>query len=437
MSSLAVVGLQWGDEGKGKIVDVLSEFYDIVVRFQGGSNAGHTVISDGTIHKFRILPTGAVRGKTVVIGNGVVVDPAILLDEIRSLESNNIPVDLVLSDRAHIITPYHIQIDGLLEETKGSSRVGTTKRGIGPTYADKISRVGLRICDLLGASRQDAWSRFEKITRLRVEQLYGKSLARPPTEVFGLLSEMINQLSPYVADAGLFLTTALNSGKRVLFEGAQGTLLDIDHGTYPYVTSSNCVSGAAATGAGVPPTLIERVLGITKAYVTRVGSGPFPTELTDDTGRLIQEQGGEFGTVTGRPRRCGWLDLVALKYATRLNGAELLAVTKVDVLSGLESVKVATAYEIDGTEVSSLPASSTELSRATPIYEELPGWERLSPREWRRLDSAGLDEMPPNLREYLSLIEKITGSKVAVVSTGPDRSDTLLVPGVSNALIDA
>ncbi|MCF2136416.1 MAG: adenylosuccinate synthase [Candidatus Thorarchaeota archaeon] len=435
MVNLVAVGLQWGDEGKGKIIDTLSGHFDIVARFQGGSNAGHTVVTDGITYKFRIIPTGAVRGKTVVIGNGVVVDPAILLDEIMALEQGGIKVDLVLSERAHVITPFQIQIDGLMEEAKGASRVGTTKRGIGPTYADKISRIGLRVGDIHNDDR-NAWGQFEKATLSRIEKQYGAEPVKPPTEVFESLSEIMHKLAPYISDSGAYLRAAIQSGKNVLFEGAQGTLLDIDHGTYPYVTSSNCVSGAAATGTGVPPTALDHILGVTKAYTTRVGAGPFPTELSDDVGQRIQEQGGEFGTVTGRPRRCGWLDIVALRYAVQLNGAEFLAVTKVDVLSGIDPLKFAVAYEIEGVEISDFPVSIHKLQQVTPIYEELPGWKEFSSEDWTRMAKAGYDDLPSALREYLSVIERYTGSKIAIVSTGPSRTDTLFRPEVSDLFTD-
>ena len=431
MATLAAVGLQWGDEGKGKIIDVLSEYYDIVVRFQGGSNAGHTVIIGDKTFKFRIMPSGAVRGKTVVIGNGVVVDPRILLTELGDLERNGLPVNLVLSERAHIITPYHIQIDGLIEEAKGSSRVGTTKRGIGPTYADKISRIGLRVCDLL-YDPTHAWDQFERLTNERITRLYGASYVRSPDEVFQDLTTMVDKLAPYVADTGHFLVDAMQSDKHILLEGAQGTLLDVDHGTYPYVTSSNCVSGAAATGSGIPPTSIDAVLGISKAYVTRVGAGPFPTEIEGDTGVQIQERGGEFGTVTGRPRRCGWLDLVALKYATRLNGADYLAITKIDVLSGINPLKVCVAYDIDGTETTRFPATSGQLNQVTPVYEELSGWDDFSSADWSRMKTDGYDSLPSEIHEYLAYIEQYTGSRVAIISIGPARTDTIMVPDVAD-----
>ena len=420
--SLVVVGLQWGDEGKGKIVDVLSENFDIVVRFQGGSNAGHTVIIGDLTYKFRIMPTGAVRGKKVVIGNGVVVDPHVLLEEIAALSQSDVDVDLLISDRAHLITPYQIQIDELRETTKGEKMIGTTKRGIGPTYSDKVSRVGVRFCDFTDANI-DQWTMLESTSLAQIENVHGTIVEEPTASSHKAFSSIVEKLLPYVGDSGEFIEAEMDSGKRVLFEGAQGTLLDIDHGTYPFVTSSNCVSAAAATGTGVSFSRLESVLGICKAYQTRVGTGPFPTELEDDVGQQIRESGNEYGTVTGRPRRCGWLDLVALKYAVRLNGCEYLALTKVDVLTGIDPLKVCVAYEIDGSETTRYPASSQKLSRAVPVYEEIAGWSEeitVSP------GSNDIDDLPKQLQKYISLIEGSTGSMVTMVSVGPDRSDTLV-----------
>jgi len=427
MGNLVVVGLQWGDEGKGKIVDVLSENFDIVTRFQGGSNAGHTVIIGADIFKFRLMPTGAVRSKKVVIGNGVVVDPFILVHELEQLTSAGLDIDLLVSDRAHFITPFHIRIDGLQENAKGDQKIGTTKRGIGPTYADKISRIGVRASDLLDSINSHQWKVLEETSTSRIQELHQSEVGEITQKSLDDYSKVLKQVVPLVGDASEFLNSAIDSGQRVLFEGAQGTLLDIDHGTYPFVTSSNCVSAAAATGSGVSPTKIGSILGIAKAYITRVGAGPFPTELDDATGAILRTRGSEFGTVTGRPRRCGWLDLVALKYAVRVNGAEYLAVTKIDVLNGLESLKVCVGYEIDGTELNTIPASSTTYSKVTPIYEELDGWSDL-PEISDETDT--FSSIPDALMDYLQKIETWTGSKVAILSLGPDRADTIQVPGV-------
>ena len=421
--NLVVVGLQWGDEGKGKIVDVLSENFDIVVRFQGGSNAGHTVIVDGVTHKFRILPTGAIRGKRVVIGNGVVVDPVILVQEMETLTNKGVNIDLLISDRAHLITPYQIQIDGLQEAAKGRKKVGTTKRGIGPTYADKVSRIGVRFCDFIGA-KNEQWEILESMSKSSIEKVHESTIANTDSASKKLFSTFVQKLLSYVGDCGEYLESEMNLGKRVLFEGAQGALLDIDHGTYPYVTSSNCVSAAASTGTGISFSRLGSVLGISKAYLTRVGTGPFPTELEDDIGEKLRERGKEYGTVTGRPRRCGWLDLVALKYAIRLNGCEYLAITKTDVLTGIDPLKVCIAYEINGTETRTFPASAEVLSEAIPVYKEIDGW---SEDIQVPADQEGLKGLPDQLQKYLSLIIESTGSKIALVSIGPDRAETVLL----------
>ncbi|TFG29765.1 adenylosuccinate synthase [Candidatus Thorarchaeota archaeon] len=426
MENLVVVGLQWGDEGKGKIVDVLSENFDIITRFQGGSNAGHTVIIGDAVFKFRLMPTGALRGKKVVIGNGVVVDPFVLLQELESLRSAGFNIDLLVSDRAHFITPYHIQIDQLQENAKGNQKIGTTKRGIGPTYADKISRIGVRASDLLTSLDNPQWKILAETSTSRIQELHHEKIEDSTLKSLDAYSETMKQIAPFVGDTSEYLNSAIDAGKRILFEGAQGTLLDIDHGSYPFVTSSNCVSAAASTGTGVAPTKLDSVLGITKAYMTRVGAGPFPTELQDATGEALQARGGEFGTVTGRPRRCGWLDLVALKYAVRLNGAKYLAVTKIDVLTGLNPLKVCVGYEIEGTELKTIPASSVEYSKAIPIYEELSGWSELP----KVSDSDAYSSIPTTMLDFLKKIESWTSSKVAIISQGPDRADTILVPDV-------
>ncbi|TFG99094.1 adenylosuccinate synthase [Candidatus Thorarchaeota archaeon] len=427
MSNLVVIGLQWGDEGKGKIVDVLSENFDIVTRFQGGSNAGHTVIIGEDVFKFRLMPTGAVRGKKVVIGNGVVVDPFVLVQEIEQLQSMGLTFDLLVSDRSHFITPFHILLDELQEKEKGNQKIGTTKRGIGPTYADKISRIGVRACDLINGMNATQWKILDETSSSRIQRLHEAEVDENTEKLLNDYSQALKQIMPLVGDASDFLNNAIDSGQRILFEGAQGTLLDIDHGTYPFVTSSNCVSAAASTGTGVSPKMLGSILGITKAYLTRVGAGPFPTELDNDTGEYLRTRGGEFGTVTGRPRRCGWLDIVALKYAVRVNGAEYLAVTKIDVLTGLDSVKVCVGYDIDGTEVKTIPASSETYSKVSPIYEQLDGWSEL-PGISGNPDP--YSSLPDSMMNYLGKIEKWTGSKVAIVSMGPDRADTIQVPGV-------
>ncbi len=427
MQNLVVVGLQWGDEGKGKIVDVLSGNFDIVTRFQGGSNAGHTVKIDENVFKFRLMPTGAVRGKKSIIGNGVVVDPLILNNEIEQLRKAGLNIDVVISDRSHFITPYQILIDELEEKTKGNLLVGTTKRGIGPTYADKVSRIGIRASDIADLYDSSEWKIFEGSSRSKINRLYDSSIDATAKTQLHEFKEVLLKIMPFIGDSSEVLNSAIESGKRVLFEGAQGTLLDIDHGTYPYVTSSNCVSAAASIGTGVPPTKLGSILGIVKAYLTRVGTGPFPTELDDETGQMIRDKGGEFGTVTGRPRRCGWLDLVALRYAVNLNGTHYLAITKADVLTGINPLKLCVAYDIDGSEVRTVPANSSTYASARPIYEEVEGWSEL-PHITQDPDI--YTQLPDALHSYIKKIETWTKSKVAILSLGPDRAETIIIPDV-------
>jgi adenylosuccinate synthase len=425
MQNLVAIGLQWGDEGKGKIVDVLSDNFDIVVRFQGGSNAGHTVKIGEDIFKFRLMPTGAVRGKVSVIGNGVVVDPIILNNEIEHLRNAGLDIDIMISDRSHLITPYQIIIDGLQEMARGDLKVGTTRRGIGPTYADKVSRIGIRATNIENLFGSSEWQIIEEISESKISKLYNTTIDEASKTQLKEFIEALLKIKPYVSDCSEFLNSAIDSGKRVLFEGAQGTLLDIDHGTYPFVTSSNCVSAAASIGTGVSPIKLDSILGIAKAYLTRVGAGPFPTELEDNIGKMIRDRGAEYGTVTGRPRRCGWLDLVALRYATNLNGTQYIALTKADVLTGINPLKLCVAYDIDGTEVRTVPANSSAYAHARPIYEEMEGWAEL-PKITHSSDT--YSKLPDAMHSYIQKIEKWTKSKVAILSIGPDRSETIIIP---------
>ena len=427
LQNLVVVGLQWGDEGKGKIVDVLSENFDIVSRFQGGSNAGHTVKIGEDIIKFRLMPTGAVRGKKSVIGNGVVVDPIILNHEMEQLEKSGLHIDLLISDRAHLITPYQIMIDKLQEMARENMQVGTTKRGIGPTYADKVSRTGLRATDIANLQDSKEWRMLNESSESKINKLYDSTLDATTETQLREFQDTILKIMPFIGDCSEFLNSAIDSGKRVLFEGAQGALLDIDHGTYPFVTSSNCVSAAASIGTGVPLTKLDSILGIAKAYLTRVGTGPFPTELGDVTGQMMRDRGAEYGTVTGRPRRCGWLDLVALRYAAKLNGAQYLAITKADVLTGINPLNLCIAYDIDGSEVTTIPANSSIYARASPIYEEVEGWSELPQIT---LDPDIFSKLPDAMHSYIKKIEKWAKSKVAILSLGPDRAETVIVPDV-------
>ena len=425
MSNIVIVGTQWGDEGKGKVVDLLASGADLVVRFQGGNNAGHTLVVNGEETICHLIPSGILhKGKKCLIGNGVVVDPAVLLEEIQTLMERGIsvsPDNLALSEKAHLIMPYHKAIDLAREAAKNKDKIGTTGRGIGPCYEDKVGRTGIRAIDLLEPQILE-----EKIrTNLREKNFYlTKFLDAKPLDfkpVFESYLSMGETLRPYISDVSIEIDKAVKSGKNILFEGAQGTHLDIDHGTYPFVTSSNPLSGAVCAGAGVGPDKLHHIVGIVKAYTTRVGAGPFVTELLDDTGDYIQEKGAEFGATTGRRRRCGWLDLVMLRDSVRLNGLTSLSVTKLDVLTGLKRLKVCVGYEFDGETLYSIPASLRKLARCTPIYEEMPGWQE-------DISSArSLDQLPDTARRYLKRIEDVTETPFSIISVGAARDQTIVL----------
>ncbi|QQR46891.1 adenylosuccinate synthase [Myxococcus xanthus] len=430
MPNVVVIGAQWGDEGKGKVVDLLTEHAQVVVRFQGGNNAGHTLVVGGQKTVLHLIPSGILHpGKTCVIGNGVVVDPAVLVGEIDALKVRGFLKDdaqLLISDNAHVIFPWHKLLDSFREKARGGSAIGTTGRGIGPAYEDKVARRGIRVRDLLNADRLRA--RIEARLPAALDEL--KDLCAqagdpvPQLEVPQILAEFTGlgeRLKPFVHDASLYLSGQVRRGARILFEGAQGTLLDVDHGTYPFVTSSNCVAGNAAVGSGLGPTAIDKVMGISKAYTTRVGGGPFPTELHDAIGDQLRKMGDEFGTTTGRPRRCGWLDGVVLRYASRVNGLWGMALTKLDVLSGLKTLQICTAYELDGQKVTELPGDYEDLARVKPIYETLQGWDE---------QIAGVrtfDELPENAKRYVRRVEEVSGVPVVCVSVGADRGETVLL----------
>ncbi|NOK06727.1 MULTISPECIES: adenylosuccinate synthase [Myxococcus] len=430
MPNVVVIGAQWGDEGKGKVVDLLTEHAQVVVRFQGGNNAGHTLVVGGQKTVLHLIPSGILHpGKTCVIGNGVVVDPAVLVGEIDALKVRGFLKDdaqLLISDNAHVIFPWHKLLDSFREKARGGSAIGTTGRGIGPAYEDKVARRGIRMRDLLNADRLR--TRIEARLPAALDEL--KDLCAqagdpvPQLEVPQVLAEFTalgERLKPFVHDASLYLSGHVRRGARILFEGAQGTLLDVDHGTYPFVTSSNCVAGNAAVGSGLGPTAIDKVMGISKAYTTRVGGGPFPTELNDAIGDQLRKMGDEFGTTTGRPRRCGWLDGVVLRYASRVNGLWGMALTKLDVLSGLKTLQICTAYELDGQKVTELPGDYEDLARVKPIYETLQGWDE---------QIAGVrtfDELPENAKRYVRRVEEVSGVPVVCVSVGADRGETVLL----------
>jgi adenylosuccinate synthase len=424
VANVVIVGTQWGDEGKGKIVDLLAEHADMVVRFQGGNNAGHTMVVGGEQFIFHLIPSGILQDKTCVIGNGVVVDPAVLLEEVDNLSRRgiNIGVDnLKISDRAHLIMPYHRSIDHAREQFKGDKKIGTTGRGIGPAYEDKATRRGIRFVDLL-----DPDGFAEKVnTILDEKNFYLKNYLSADVldarEIIGQYQKYAQRLAPHVANISVFISQAIKHGRHVMFEGAQGTHLDIDHGTYPFVTSSNTLAGNACCGSGVGPKQIDEVIGIVKAYTTRVGQGPFPSELFDPIGDRIQEKGAEFGATTGRKRRCGWLDTVILNNAVRLNGLTGLAITKLDVLDGLESVKICTGYEYQGDLIKDFPASLDVLADCKPVYETLPGWaEDTSPLR-------KLEDFPANARGYLDRIRELAETDIHIVSVGPDRDQTIVL----------
>ncbi|MFO7715755.1 adenylosuccinate synthase [Desulfosarcina sp.] len=423
MANIVIVGTQWGDEGKGKIVDLLAADADMVVRFQGGNNAGHTMVVNGEQFICHLIPSGILQKKLCVIGNGVVVDPAVLIEEIDYLESKGISVGpdlLLISDRAHVIMPYHKLIDHGREKMKGDKKIGTTGRGIGPSYEDKATRRGVRFVDLV-----DPETFQERLDAIVPEKnFYLENFLATETVDLELTrvqyAAYADRLRPYVANVSVALQAAGKTGKQILFEGAQGTHLDIDHGTYPFVTSSNTVSGNACSGSGVGPKDIHGVIGIVKAYTTRVGAGPFPSELFDDIGNLLQKTGAEFGATTGRKRRCGWLDTVILNNAVRLNGLTGLAITKLDVLDELDEIKICVAYELKGRRISEVPANLNHLAACQPVYETLPGW-RKDIRGIRRFA-----DLPAVARQYLERIEALTGVPIQIISVGPGREETIV-----------
>ena len=420
MPNTILVGAQWGDEGKGKIIDFLTDEADIVVRSQGGNNAGHTIVIGGEKYVLHLIPSGILRkSKTCVIGNGVVLDPVALVGEIEGLRKRGVKVEknLLISDTAHLVLPYHQALDGLRETQKGSKKIGTTKRGIGPAYADKASRTGLRTGDLL---RPDVLK--EKLTqRIKENNALLKSLGAPTLNASKIIKDTLaatEVLRPFITSTVMFLHRALEMKTNMLFEGAQGTFLDIDHGTYPYVTSSNTTSGGACTGSGVPPHRIDKVMGVLKAYTTRVGEGPFTTE-DDALGDRFHAMGREFGATTGRARRCGWFDAVSTRYSVILNGIDELAITNLDGLDGVESIKLCVAYRLDGKVLDFPPTDSEHLSRCEPVYIEMPGWLKSTEKAKK------FSDLPPKARAYVKKIAELTGAKLSIVSIGPARAQTI------------
>jgi adenylosuccinate synthase len=423
MPAIAIIGAQWGDEGKGKATDVLGSRVDYVVKFNGGNNAGHTVVIGDQKYALHLLPSGILTpGCTPVIGNGVVVDLGVLFEEIDGLEARGVDTSLLrVSANAHVIADYNRTLDKVTERFLGSRRLGTTGRGIGPTYADKMNRVGIRIQDLFDT--KILTQKVEGVLELK-NQVLTKIYNRRGAGVEETVEELLayaDRLAPMVCDTGLLLNQALDRGETVLLEAGQATLLDVDHGTYPFVTSSSATAGGACTGSGIPPTRLDRVIGVVKAYTTRVGEGPFPTELDDDWGEHLRKIGAEYGTTTGRPRRCGWYDSVIARYAARVNGVTDFVLTKLDVLTGLERVPVCVAYDVDGVRHDEMPVNQSDFHHAVPIYEELPGW-------WEDISTARtLADLPANARAYVARVEELSGARISAIGVGPDREATVVV----------
>lgn len=437
LANVVVIGAQWGDEGKGKVTDLLSKSADVVVRYQGGVNAGHTVVVQGQTFKLHLIPSGILYPETeCIIGSGTVIDPQVLIGELDQLEQLGISTQkLLISETAHVTMPYHRLIDQASEERRGNHKIGTTGRGIGPTYADKSERIGIRVVDLMDSDilrKQLNWTINYK--NAVIEKLYNLPPLDPATVIDQYLA-YAERLRPHVVDCSLKIYDAIQQRRNILFEGAQGTLLDLDHGTYPYVTSSNPVAGGACVGAGVGPTMIDRVIGVAKAYTTRVGEGPFPTELHGEQGQLLCDRGAEFGTTTGRRRRCGWFDAVIGRYAVRINGMDCLAITKLDVLDTLEELKVCVAYEINGQRCEDFPSNSRRFAQCKPIYKTLPGWQQST------VHCRTLEDLPKQALAYLKFLAELMEVPIALVSLGASRDQTIIVEdpihGPKRALLDA
>jgi len=425
MSNLIVLGAQWGDEGKGKIVDLFSDKFDAVARYQGGHNAGHTVFIGSQKFVLKLIPSGILRpGVTAVIGNGVVIDPAALLQEISGLEKAGIPVktQLRISNRAHIIFPFHRTIEKISEGRADRTAIGTTSRGIGPCYEDKIARRGIRLADLIDPDFESLYRSLAEDKELIANAFH---ISEPGNfdEILKQYKEFAEQIRPMACDTSHLLNVMVREGKSILFEGAQGTMLDIDFGTYPFVTSSSAAAGGACTGTGVPPTKIDGVVGVSKAYITRVGAGPFPSEDHTELGEQIRKAGNEYGSVTGRPRRCGWFDVPLLRYTAEVNGFDSLIITKLDVLDELESIPVCVAYEVDGKTLTQMPASTRRMLALKPIFEKLPGWKQST------RGVTQLSQLPAKAQDYLKFLEEKTGVEIGSVSNGPERNETMIVPG--------
>lgn len=426
MGNVIILGSQWGDEGKGKIVDLFAERFDIVARYQGGHNAGHTVFIGEKKFVLKLIPSGILRpGKQAVIGNGLVIDPAALLSEIESLESAGVEVaaNLFISNRAHVLFPAHRMMEKMSEGRQGRVSIGTTSRGIGPCYEDKTARRGIRVADLLDTEVFRAQYDSVMQEKVVIANALGIASELDLPAIRAEYEAFAERIRPMVCDTSVLLNNAIRDGKTVMFEGAQGTMLDIDHGTYPFVTSSSASAGGACTGTGVPPTRIHGVVGVSKAYITRVGGGPFPTEALDSAGELIRGRGKEFGAVTGRPRRCGWFDAPLLRYTATINGFDSLALTKLDVLDAFDRIPVCVAYRIAGKEVSGMPPTVAEIAKIEPVYESVPGWRT------ETFGIANYDDLPPKAKQYIAFLEARTGVEVGCISTGPERNQTIVRHG--------
>ena len=432
MTAAIVVGAQWGDEGKGKVVDFYAEQADLVVRFCGGANAGHTIVSNGRKFAFHHIPSGVLYpGKINIVGNGVVLEPKKFFEELAQLDSAGVKPNILISPRAHVVMPYHIALDGAEEAKKGPLAAGTTKRGIGPCYSDKASRFGIRVGELIepGLFREKLHTMHLLKTSI-LKEVYGVDFKQTEEEIFAQYTEYAKRLAPMVGDTGGVIFSSLRKGKKVLFEGAQATMLDIDHGMYPFGTSSNTSAGGACTGSGIGPTEIDEVVGVVKVYTSRVGSGPLVTELNDETGQFIRDKGGEYGTTTGRPRRIGWLDMPTLRYAAQVNGLTGLAFTRLDTLSGVTKLKICTEYELDGKRLLIPPPSYVEIAKCKPVYQAFEGWEDIGKDDWRACAKGGFKSLPKEAQTYLKFISDAVGVPIYVIGVGPGREDTIVLKDI-------
>ncbi|MFA6027742.1 MAG: adenylosuccinate synthase [Patescibacteria group bacterium] len=427
--TLMIIGAQWGDEGKGKIADVFAKDVDYVVRYQGGNNAGHTLVVDGEVYKLHLIPSGVLyKNKRIILGNGMVIDPEVLVSEITGFEAKGMKLNMCISERAHVIFPFHILMDGMIDEYKGKLGAGTTRRGIGPCYADKAERSGIRIVDLL--SKDIFKEKFDKLFDLKkntLERLYRQKVDLNKNEIFNNYWKMGQKLKKYVGDVSVEINDAFDDGKKVLFEGAQGAMLDNDHGVYPHTTSSNTIAGGVCTGVGIGPTRIHKIIGVVKAYLSRVGSSPLPSEGNLKDANYLRERGQEYGTTTGRPRRCGWIDLVQLRHAVRVNGLTSLAITKIDVLGGLKKIPICVNYKLGGKIIKNMPASLEVFRKCQPIYEYVPGWQDLNEEDFNLIIKKGYKALPVNMKKYIKKIEQEVKVPVELVSVGPDRKATIKI----------